>query len=197
MSESKSADSDSNTNSDAPISWSDYLYNELFGSPLNAVLVLAILYLLYKIFKSDTDSQPNIQVEPPLPRMKKKDMTLQELRKYDGNGPEGRVLVAVLGKIYDVTRGKKFYGPGGPYSGFSGRDASRGLATFNVDAVSDEYDDLSDLKASELEQVREWELQFSEKYEFVGKVIKPGEERTFYSDASSDSEGEDEPKKTQ
>ena len=43
--------------------------------------------------------------------------------------------------------------PGGPYSGFSGRDASRGLATFNVDAVSDEYDDLSDLKASELEQV--------------------------------------------
>ena len=46
-------------------------------------------------------------------------------------------------------------------------------------------------------KVREWELQFSEKYEFVGKVIKPGEERTFYSDASSDSEGEDEPKKTQ
>jgi len=159
MSESKSADSDSNTNSDAPISWSDYLYNELFGSPLNAVLVLAILYLLYKIFKSDTDSQPNIQVEPPLPRMKKKDMTLQELRKYDGNGPEGRVLVAVLGKIYDVTRGKKFYGPGGPYSGFSGRDASRGLATFNVDAVSDEYDDLSDLKASELEQVLIKELK--------------------------------------
>ena len=49
--------------------------------------------------------------------------------------------------------------PGGPYSGFSGRDASRGLATFNVDAVSDEYDDLSDLKASELEQVLIKELK--------------------------------------
>ena len=51
--------------------------------------------------------------EPPIPRMKKRDMTLSELRKYDGiNNPEGRVLVAVLGKIYDCTRGKRFYGPG-------------------------------------------------------------------------------------
>ena len=88
-----------------------------------------------------------------MPRMKKRDMTLKDLRKYDGTGPEGRVLVAVLGKIYDVTKGKRFYGPGGPYAGFAGRDASRGLATFNVDAINDEYDDLSDLKNSELEQV--------------------------------------------
>ena len=33
-------------------------------------------------------------------------------------------------------------------------------------------------------QVREWELQFSEKYDLVGKLMKPGEEPTFYSDAS-------------
>merc|ERR1712122_192133 len=119
-------------------------------------------------------------------------MTLQQLRQYDGvsEASAGRICVAVNGKIFDVTKGKRFYGPGGPYSGFAGRDASRGLATFNVDAINDEYDDLSDLKNSELEQVREWELQFSEKYEFVGKLIKPGEEPTFYSDASSDEEDE-------
>ena len=64
----------------------------------------------------------------------------------------------------------------GPYSGFAGRDASRGLATFSVDPVSDEYDDLSDLKPGEMEQVQEWELQFSEKYDLVGKLLKPGEE---------------------
>ena len=45
-------------------------------------------------------------------------------------------------------------------------------------------------------QVREWELQFSEKYDLVGKLIKPGEEPTFYSDASNSSD-EDEDKKTQ
>merc|ERR1719420_749466 len=125
--------------------------------------------------------------------MKKQDMTLQQLRQYDGvsEASAGRICVAVLGKIYDVTKGKRFYGPGGPYAGFAGRDASRGLATFSVDAIHDEYDDLSDLKASELEQVRERELQFSEKYEFVGKLMKPGEEPTFYSDASDSEEEND------
>ena len=58
------------------------------------------------------DSQPSTPPPPPLPRMKKKDMTLTELKKYDGSDPDGRVCVAVLGKIYDVTKGKRFYGPG-------------------------------------------------------------------------------------
>jgi len=174
-------------------SWSQWFISELTSNPLNVVLILAIIILIYKIFKSD-DSQPSEPPPPPLPRMKKKDMTLTELKKYDGSGPDERVCVGVLGKIYDVTKGKRFYGPGGPYAGFAGRDASRGLATFSVDAITDEYDDLLDLKASEIEQVREWELQFSEKYDFIGKLIKPGEEPTFYSDASSEDEEEDEKK---
>lgn len=51
---------------------------------------------------------------------------------------------------------------GGPYSVFSGRDASRGLATFSVEEskLSETYDDLSDLTASQLESVKEWEMQF-------------------------------------
>ena len=45
---------------------------------------------------------------------------------------------------------------------FSGRDASRGLATFSVDKsqFKDTYDDLSDLTASQLGSVKEWEMQF-------------------------------------
>lgn len=50
---------------------------------------------------------------------------------------------------------------GGPYAAFGGRDASRGLATFNVTSSdTEEYDDLSDLDTMEMESVREWELQF-------------------------------------
>lgn len=50
----------------------------------------------------------------------------------------------------------------GPYGIFAGRDASRGLATFCLDKgfLRDEYDDLSDLTAVQMESVREWEMQF-------------------------------------
>lgn len=36
------------------------------------------------------------------------------------NGP---VHLAVLGKVYDVTKGRKHYGPGGGYSFFAGEYA--------------------------------------------------------------------------
>jgi len=164
-----------------------WIWSEISSSWLNITLTFAIVYLIYQILFSSREPTP-VEPEKPMPPMKKQDMDLSELKQYDGLTEKcnGRICVAVNGKIFDVTRGKKFYGPGGPYSGFAGRDASRGLATFSVEHVGDEYDDLSDLKPSELEQVKEWELQFSEKYDYVGRVLKPGETRGSYSDDDSD-----------
>ncbi|XP_034051322.1 membrane-associated progesterone receptor component 2 [Thalassophryne amazonica] len=118
-----------------------------------------------------------------LPKMRRRDFTLEQLREYDGlHNP--RILMAVNMKVFDVTSGKKFYGKDGPYGIFAGRDASRGLATFcsDKDALRDEYDDLSDLTAVQMESVREWEMQIMEKYDYVGRLLKPGDEPSEYTD---------------
>lgn len=52
------------------------------------------------------------------------------------------------------------FGIGGPYEAFGGRDASRALARFAVDAATDKYDDLSDLNTTEMNSIKEWEEQF-------------------------------------
>lgn len=150
---------------------------------INIPLLGIIFYLIWKIFKSRSEfDKPVTYVSTAAPPMKKRDFTLEELKEFDGIKGEGRVLVAVNNKVFDVTRGKRYYGPGGPYAVFAGRDASRGLATFTLDEPSDKYDDLSDLKPSEMESVLEWEMQFNEKYDYVGKLLKPGESHNSYSD---------------
>lgn len=90
------------------------IVNEIVSSPINIALVLAIIFLIYKIVvgRRESNSDPLPPQPPPLPKLKKRDMILQDLLKYDGKQPDGRVLVAINGKIFDVTRGKRFYGPG-------------------------------------------------------------------------------------
>jgi len=170
------------------------LYFEISSSPINIALLIAILVLVYKIFKGrgDDDDGNGPKPDPPLPKMKKQDMTLQELRKYDGIQGDGRVLCAINGRVFDVTKGKRFYGPGGPYSSFAGHDASRALAMFQTDLVKEEYDDLSDLDNSQMESIREWDAQLAEKYDVVGRLLKPGEEPSNYSE---DEDGKDEKSK--
>lgn len=87
------------------------IISELFGSPLNIGLLSICVFLLYKIIKGKGSSDPPPK-KPELPKMKKRDFTLEQLREFDGKGPEGRILIAVNGKVFDVTRGKRFYGPG-------------------------------------------------------------------------------------
>lgn len=84
---------------------------EEFTSPINLILVLFIVYLIYKIIKSKFTTTEFTPPPPPLPKLRK-DLTVAQLMKYDGTQEDGRVLLGINGIIFDVTRGKRFYGPG-------------------------------------------------------------------------------------
>ncbi|KAK2715130.1 membrane-associated progesterone receptor component 1-like [Artemia franciscana] len=150
------------------------LFSEIIYSPVNMVLMAGIVYLSYKIY-GQAVSPMNPPPKPQLPPLEKQDMTIRQLKEYDGTKNDGRILVAVNGSIFDVTPKKNLYGPGGSYSPFAGRDASRALALFDVTVVKDEYDDLTDLTESQMSHVREWQDQFAEKYDYIGRLLKDEE----------------------
>uniref|UniRef100_A0A914V8D5 Cytochrome b5 heme-binding domain-containing protein n=1 Tax=Plectus sambesii TaxID=2011161 RepID=A0A914V8D5_9BILA len=152
------------------------------------IVTVVFCYFIYRVvlaprFKKRNEPPPP---EPELPPMKKQDMTVKQLLEYDGldGKNDGRILIACDGKIFDVTRGKRNYGPEGPYAALAGHDASRGLATFQLggEAVRDEYDDLSDLGPSEIEDMKNWAETFTQRYPVVGKLLKPGDTPADYGD---------------
>lgn len=65
-----------------------------------------------KIFMKRNEPPVEEEEDKRLPKMKKRDFTIQELREFDGTKGDGRILVAINGKVFDVTKGKHFYGPG-------------------------------------------------------------------------------------
>lgn len=173
------------------VSYSNTWYefsHEILSNPLNVILLSISAFLIYKILVGRQAPKPRPEPEVELPRMKKKDLTLEELKQYNGTGKDGRICIAVNWRIYDVTRGKTFYGPGGPYSIFAGRDASRALALFTVSesALKNEDDDLSDLTLAEMNRMKEWQIQLEEKYDFVGRLLRPGQEPVDYTDSEDE-----------
>lgn len=159
--------------------------DDVITSPINICLVALICYFSYRLLKRESITKASTKsLNKTLEKMPNQDFTLENLREYDGIKSNGRILMGVLGRVFDVSNASDFYGPGGPYSVFAGRDASRALATFSVDSsqFKDTHDDLSDLKPSQMSSVKEWEMQFLEKYPVVGKLLKPGEEPTNYND---------------
>lgn len=91
------------------------IIQEIIYSPINFTLMLIISFLIYKIIRDRFGvlSSSGVQKppEPQLPRLRR-DFTVAELKQYDGTQPDGRILVAVNGFVFDVTKAKGFYGPG-------------------------------------------------------------------------------------
>lgn len=87
------------------------------SSPIQILLLVAVVFIVRKVLKAKFDRPIEEEPERPLEPFKKRDFTIDELKEYDGiKSPY--VLMAVNGKVFDVTRGKDFYGPGIVIVGF-------------------------------------------------------------------------------
>lgn len=101
---------------------------------VNAVLLTAcvalVIALVKKIFFPEKFT-PTTAAK--LPEIDPRDFTLAELREFDGSDPCKPLLVALSGKVYDVTPSKGMYGPGkDACSGGYGIDATSCVACKHV-----------------------------------------------------------------
>ncbi|KAM6567917.1 hypothetical protein CsatA_027045 [Cannabis sativa] len=109
-----------------------------------------------------TPSKPSVQLG---------EITHQELSAYNGSDPNKPLLISIKGQIYDVSSSRMFYGPGGPYAMFTGKEASRALALLSF-KPQDMNGNLEDLGPDELQVLEDWEDKFIDKYPKVGKLVK-------------------------
>ncbi|KAM1142052.1 membrane steroid-binding protein 1-like [Malus sylvestris] len=154
-------------------------------SPTTFFTVLALLVAVYHVasglFGSSHDhrqlDRDMEEMQPLPPPVQLGEITEDELKQYDGTDPKKPLLMAVKGQIYDVSQGRMFYGPGGPYALFAGKDASRALAKMSFEE-KDLTGDISDLGPFELEALQDWEYKFMSKYVKVGSIksTAPGTE---------------------
>ncbi|ONL94622.1 BTB/POZ domain-containing protein NPY2 [Zea mays] len=123
---------------------------------------------------------------------------VEELSVYNGTNEELPILLAILGSVFDVTKGRSHYGPGGGYHHFAGRDASRAFVSgnFTGDGLTDSLQGLSssecrikaftdftfslysanifdmmDFQFCQVNSVVDWRKFYFERYIFAGKLI--------------------------
>lgn len=105
------------------------------------VVVVAVCLVVYRRWgrRLGSDAAQGDEASR-LPKMRRRDFTLEQLREYDGL-LNPRILMAVNMKIFDVTSGKKFYGKGerGAGSGGIGRCVSCDMSQFVVSCPGQKF----------------------------------------------------------
>lgn len=121
---------------------------------------------LYKTYENDLKASGKSSKQPPTL------FTKAFLAEF--NGMDGKpIYLGLLGKVYDVSKGSKHYGPNSAYNYFAGRDASIAFITGEFGQYSDdEADDVLKLtNDNDLYSLDKWQQFYNNDYTFVGRVI--------------------------
>jgi len=148
---------------------------------LGYVFILLLVFIGHSIMNSS--SEPDVvpkeeeeedeDVEPP------RNFTAKQLVYFNGEedertGEVKRVYLSVNGTVFDVSDGRNFYGPDGPYASFAGRECGVALAKMSFDAAH--LDDLAgckDLSYGEKDELDNWIYKFTyhRNYPIKGRLV--------------------------
>jgi membrane-associated progesterone receptor component len=108
-------------------------------------------------------------------------LNVADLQEHNGCGeiPEGYaaapIYIGANDKVFDMSfGGATFYGPGGPYNKFAGRNASRALALMSLDEADLANASTADCTEKQIKTMNDWIKTFSERkgYPVVGRLEK-------------------------
>jgi len=120
-------------------------------------------------------SKKEEEEEPEPPR----NFTVEQLKYFDGNkdeksGEDKPVYLSVNGQVFDVSDGRDFYGPEGPYCTFAGHECGVALAKMSFDSeLLDDLEGCKDLPASEKTELEGWIEKFTyyRPYPIKGRLV--------------------------
>mmetsp|Transcript_16923 Transcript_16923/g.26404 ORF Transcript_16923/g.26404 Transcript_16923/m.26404 type:complete len:305 (+) Transcript_16923:84-998(+) len=125
--------------------------------------------IAHKLDSDNADEEP----EPP------RNFTAEQLKYFDGKVDEKTdenkpVYLSVNGTVFDVSDGRDFYGPGGPYELFAGHECGVALAKFSFDTTHlDDMAGCENLNFGEKEELDNWIQKFTyhRLYPVKGRLI--------------------------
>lgn len=144
---------------------------DCFEAERNAVISLidslhaCPLHWLHGEHAISADGKYNV-VSSPSDRL----FTKEELAEYHGGEGSRGLYLGVLGRVYDVEKGERFYGEGGGYGFFRAIDGTKAFMTgeFNEQGLVDDIEGLTTWQMIELE---DWIKFYDKTYIYKGKLV--------------------------
>ncbi|XP_072313903.1 neudesin [Eucyclogobius newberryi] len=129
------------------------------------VYVLSALFLCMTL--AEEDVKLKLKHAPKPVRL----ITDEELKKHDGSEEDLPIYMAVKGVVFDVTKGKEFYGKDAPYNALVGKDSSRAVAKMSLepDDLTSDTTGLTEEQLQSLDSI--FEGTYKAKYPIVGYTM--------------------------
>lgn len=142
------------------------------------ILLAVVVRSILKSVSKPSEPEESTATEAPPKKNGTGIVTESELKEATGEDGK-RLYIAVKDPfsasvtVFDVSSGADFYGPGGPYHVFVGKNATHGLAKSSTDPEK-AIGDLSTLTESEKDTHLQWYSKYMEKYPIVGNLVPDG-----------------------